>query len=87
MRAPSERDQCQAKLDILVDGFIRDDDPAYRDAVAWLRDFTKQRNIDAGRVAWGGRWSTPQKIEAKRERTRMQHKAPRLRPKGPLDPC
>jgi hypothetical protein len=32
MRAPSERDKCQAKLDIMVDAFIRDDWAAYRDA-------------------------------------------------------
>ena len=31
MRAPSECDQCQAKLDILVEGFMRDDWAAYRD--------------------------------------------------------
>ena len=46
MRAPSKRDQCQAMLDILVEGFMRDDVPAYREADAWLRDFAYQRNID-----------------------------------------
>ena len=43
MRAPSERDQCQAMLDVLAEGFMHDDVPAYRDACAWLRDFANQR--------------------------------------------
>ena len=43
MRAPSERDQCQAMLDILVEGFMRDDVPAYRETCAWLRDFADQK--------------------------------------------
>jgi hypothetical protein len=43
MRAPTERDQCQAKLDILIEGFMRADWPAYRDAAAWLRDFADQK--------------------------------------------
>ena len=70
MRAPSERDQCQAMLDILVEGFIRDDGPAYRDAFAWLRDFANQKNIEQGRVKYGSHWYTPQKFEALRERNR-----------------
>jgi hypothetical protein len=72
MRARTERDQCQAKLDILIEGFMGDDWNAYREAVAWLRDFTERKNIDAGRVMWGGSWSTPQKIEARRETARMR---------------
>jgi hypothetical protein len=72
MRAPTERDRCQAKLDILIESFMRADGTAYRDAVAWLRDFADQKNIDAGRVIWGGSWSTPQKIEAVRKRARMR---------------
>ena len=53
MRAPSERDQCQAKLDILVDGFMRDDTPAYREACDWLRNFADQKRIEDGRVMSG----------------------------------
>jgi hypothetical protein len=45
MRPPTERGQRQAKLDILIEGFMRADWSAYRDAVAWLRDFTDQKNI------------------------------------------
>ena len=71
MRAPSERDQCQAKLDLLVEGFMSDDTPAYRDALAWLRDFADQKNIKRGRVMCGSYWYTPQEIEAVRERSRM----------------
>ena len=59
-----ERNQCQAKLDILIEGFMRADWAAYRDAVTWLRDFADQKNIDAGRVMCGGVWSTPRTIEA-----------------------
>ena len=55
MRAPSKRDQCQAMLDILVDGFMRDDVPAYCEAYAWLRDFAYQRNIEQGRVMCGSK--------------------------------
>ena len=44
------RDQCQTKLDILIKGFMCADWAAYRDAVAWLRDFADQKNSDAGRV-------------------------------------
>jgi len=72
MRAPTERDLCQAKLDILIEGFMRADWAAYRDAVAWLRDFADHKNIDAGRVLCGGYWFTPQTIEAMRERARVQ---------------
>ena len=77
MRAPSERDQCQAMLDILVEGFMRDDVPAYREADAWLRDFAYQRNIEQGRVMCGSNWYTPREFEALRERSRM-HRAGRV---------
>ena len=66
------RNPCQANLDILIEGFMRADWAAYRDAVTWLRDFADQKNIDAGRVMCGGVWSTPQTIEAVRERARMR---------------
>nr|UXE45839.1 hypothetical protein Hi04_10k_c5342_00019 [uncultured bacterium] len=72
MRAPSERDQCQAKLEILVEGFMRDDWSAYRDAIAWLRDFADQKNIEQGRVMCGSYWYTPREIESVRERARMR---------------
>jgi hypothetical protein len=78
MRAPTERDQCQAKLDILIEGFMRADWAAYRDAVAWLRDFADQKNTDMGRVMCGGRWFTPQRIEAVRERARSAAAKSRL---------
>jgi len=68
MRAPTERDQCQAKLDILVEGFMGDDWDAYREAAAWLRDFADQKNSERGRVMCGGNWFTPQTIESVRER-------------------
>ena len=55
-----ERDQCQAKLNILVEGFMRDDMPTYRDALAWLRDFADQKNVERGRVMCGSYWYTPQ---------------------------
>jgi hypothetical protein len=71
MRAPSERDQCQAKLDLLVEGFIRADWAACRDAAAWLRDFADQKNFERGRVMCGSNWFSPQKIEGVRERARM----------------
>jgi hypothetical protein len=81
MRPPTERDQCQAKLDILIEGFMRSDWTAYRDAVTWLRDFTHQKNIERGRVMRGGNWSTPQQIEAVRERARERAtRAADLRP-------
>jgi hypothetical protein len=67
----TERDQCQAKLDILIEGFMRSDWTAYREATTWLRDFADQKNIKRGRVLCGNNyWSTPQQIEAGRERAR-----------------
>ena len=60
---PAERDQCQAKLDIMIDAFIRDDWTAYRDAAVWLRHFVHRKNIERGRVMRGGHWFMPQKIE------------------------
>ena len=60
MSAPSERDKCQAKLNILVEGFMRDDMPTYRDALAWLHDFADQKNVERGRVMCGSYWYTPQ---------------------------
>jgi hypothetical protein len=65
MRAPNERDQCQAKLDILVDGFMRDDIPAFRDAREWLRNFTDQKKIEHGRVMCGRNWYTPPSLLAR----------------------
>jgi hypothetical protein len=62
MRAPTERDQCQAKLDILVEGFMGDDWEAYRGAAAWLRDFADQKNAERGRVMCGG--ATPGPADA-----------------------
>ena len=70
MRPPTERDQCQAKLDSLIEGFMRADWTAYSDAATWLRVFADQKNIKRGRVMCGGNWSTPQQIEAVRERAR-----------------
>jgi hypothetical protein len=70
MHLPSERDQCQAKLEILIEGFMRANWTAYRDAAAWLRDFADQKNIERGRVMCGSNWFTPQQIEAVRESAR-----------------
>ena len=80
--APANRTrQCQAKLDILIEGFMRADWTAYRDAAAWLRDFTNHKNIERGRVMCGGNWFTPQQIEAVRERARERAtRAADLRP-------
>jgi hypothetical protein len=61
-RQPTERDQCQAKLYTLVEGFMGDDWDAYREAFVWLRDFTDQKNAERGRVMCGGNWYTPQTI-------------------------
>jgi hypothetical protein len=62
---------CQAKLDILVEGFMGDDWNTYREALAWLRDFTDQKNTDRGRVMRGGSWFTPQTIDSMRQRKRF----------------
>jgi hypothetical protein len=81
MRPPTERDQCQAKLDVLIEGFMRADWTAYRDAAAWLRDFADQKNIERGRVMCGGYWFMPQQIKAVRERARERAtRAAALRP-------
>jgi hypothetical protein len=60
MRAPSERDQRQAKLDILVKSFMRDDIPAFRDACEWLRDFADHTKRGRGLVHRGRYWYAPQ---------------------------
>jgi hypothetical protein len=78
MRVITERDQCQAKLNILVEGFMGDDCDAYREAFAWLRDFTDHKNTERGRVMRGGVWFTPQTTPSMRQRVRLQ----RLRPPG-----
>jgi hypothetical protein len=70
--APTERDQCQAKLDILVEGFMGDDWDTYREASAWLRDFANLKNTERGRVTCGSRRFTPQAIALVRERARVQ---------------
>src|SRR5215467_12138272 len=72
MRAPTERNQCQAKLDILVEGFMGDDWDAYREAFAWLRDFANLKNTERGRVTCGSRRFTPQAIELVRERAQLR---------------
>jgi hypothetical protein len=61
MRVTSERDQCQAKLDILVE-VMGGDWAAYCEAFAWLREFTNQKNTERDRVMHGNRWYTPQTI-------------------------
>jgi hypothetical protein len=71
---PTERDQCQAKLDIPIEGFMGDDWDAHREAFAWLRDFTDQKNT----MMRGGSWFTPQTTPSMRQRVRLQ----RLRPPG-----
>jgi hypothetical protein len=72
MRASTERDQCQAKLDILVEGFMGDDWDAYCEAFAWLREFTDQKNTERDRVMCGGRWYTPRTIGSMKDRVRSQ---------------
>jgi hypothetical protein len=64
----TERGQCQAELDVLIEGFMRAYWTAYRDAAAWLRDFADQKNIERGRVMCGSYWFTPQQIKTVRER-------------------
>jgi hypothetical protein len=60
MRAPSERDQRDAKLDMLVESFMRDDMPAFRDACEWLRDYADQNKRGRGLVHGSGSyWYTP----------------------------
>ena len=88
MRPPTERDQCQAKLDILIEGFMRADWTAYRGAAAWLRDFTNQKNIERGRVMCGGNWFTRQQIEAVgRERASVRQGPPISAPALPQNRC
>jgi hypothetical protein len=78
MRVTTERHQCRAKLDILIEGFMGDDWDAYHEAFTWLRDFTDQKNIERGRVMCGGVWYTPQTTPSMRRRVRLQ----RLRPQS-----
>jgi hypothetical protein len=60
---------------------MRADWTAYRDAAAWLRDFTDQKNIERGRVMCGGYWFLSQQIEAVRKRARERAtRAADLRP-------
>jgi hypothetical protein len=68
MRPPSEPDQCRAKLYILVEGFMRDNWAAYRDAIAWLSDFADQKNIERGRVRCGSYWYRSREIASVWER-------------------
>jgi hypothetical protein len=84
MRPPTKRDQCQDKLDILIEGFMRADWTAYRDAAAWLRDFADQKNIERGRVMCGGNWFSPQQIEAVREERASVRQGPPIA--GPAHP-
>ena len=58
--------------DILVEDFMSDDWDAYREAFAWLRESTDQKNTKRDRVICGGRWYTPQTIGSMRERVRSQ---------------
>jgi hypothetical protein len=73
MRPPTERDQCQTKLAVLIEGFMRADWTACRDAAAWLRDFADQENIERGRVMCGRYWFTPQQTKVMRERVPQQY--------------
>jgi hypothetical protein len=67
MRAPDERDQCQANLDRMVDAFMSDDWPRYREAVALLRDYADQRQIAQAKVMRGCRWYNEKQVEAMRK--------------------
>jgi hypothetical protein len=79
MRVPTERDECQAMLDILVGGFMGGDGDAYREASAWLRDFIDQKNTERGRVMCGDNWFAPQTIESMRQRARKREQQRRLK--------
>jgi hypothetical protein len=68
MRPPTERDQCQAKLAILIEGFMRADWTADRDAAAWLRDFANRKDIERGRVMCGGNWFAPLAVREARKK-------------------
>lgn len=61
MRAPDERDQRQANLDRMVDAFMCDEWPRFREAVALLRDYVDQKQIAQGKVMRGCRWYTRNK--------------------------
>jgi hypothetical protein len=61
MRAPAERDQCQANLDRMVDAFMYDDWPTFREAVAFLRDYVDQKQSAHGKMRRGCRWYTRNK--------------------------
>ena len=58
--------------DILVEDFMSDDWDAYREAFAWLRESTDQKNTKRDRVICGGRWYTPQTISSKERQRRAQ---------------
>jgi hypothetical protein len=75
MRPPTERDQCQTKLAVLIEGFMRADWTACRDAAAWLRDFADQENIERGRVMCGRYWFTPQQTKVMRRECRSNTRA------------
>jgi predicted deacetylase len=70
MRAPTERDQCQATLDRMVDAFMYDDWTTFREAVAFLRDYVDQRQSAQGKMRRGRKWYMPKQVEAIREHAR-----------------
>jgi predicted deacetylase len=70
MRAPTERDQCQANLDRMVNAFMYNDWPRYREAVAFLRDYVDQKQSSQGKMRRGRNWYMPKQVEAMREHAR-----------------
>jgi hypothetical protein len=62
MRAPAERDQCQANLDRMVDAFMYNDWPTFREAVAFLRDYVDQKQSAQGKIRRGRNWYTPKRV-------------------------
>jgi hypothetical protein len=70
MRAPNERDQCQANLDRMVDAFMYNDWRTFREAVALLRDYVDQNQIAQGKMRRGRNWYTPKQVDAMRKHAR-----------------
>lgn len=62
MRAPGKIDQRDAMLAQLVEAFMSDDMPRFRDAAAWLRGYVEDCKHERGLKLIGKRWFDPERF-------------------------
>jgi hypothetical protein len=70
MRAPSETDKRDKMLAQIVDAFMADDTPRYREACDWLIAYAYKARSGNGKIRINHNWFDPAKMDEWRARLR-----------------